>query len=86
MTWDGRFEGILRKNLPYLSDDEPIRGDLRLFDLGLDSIGVVELLATLEREYSVRFVDDALSMETFATPDTLWGELSTMIGAVTYDD
>lgn len=86
MMWDGRFEGILRKNLPYLSDDEQIRGDLRLFDLGLDSIGVVELLAMLEREYNVRFVDDALSMETFATPNTLWGELSKMIGAVAYDD
>jgi acyl carrier protein len=81
IVWDNRFEEILRKHLSYLPTDEPLRGDTHLFDFGLDSIGVAELLAMLERAYGVRFVDDALSMETFATPETLWGELSKMIGA-----
>ncbi|MDL4817265.1 acyl carrier protein [Actinomadura opuntiae] len=79
--WDSRFEEILRGHLPYLSAGDPLRGDTRLFDLGLDSIGVVEVLAALERTYNVRFTDDALNMENFATPDTLWGELSKMIEA-----
>jgi acyl carrier protein len=62
--WDPQFEDILRKYLPYLPAGEPISGDMSLFDAGLDSIGAAELLSVVERTYNVRFVDDALSMET----------------------
>ncbi len=79
--WDDQFEELLRKHLSYLSADEPLRPDTRLFDFGLDSIGVAELLSLLERTYEVRFLDDALSMQTFATPDTLWTMLSKMIAS-----
>jgi hypothetical protein len=43
---------------------------------------VVELLATLESGYDVRFRDDALTMETFATPGVLWGVLSSMLSVL----
>lgn len=76
--WDEQFEEILRPYLPFLPADEELSGETNLRDLGLDSLGTVELLASLENAYDVRFVDDALSMETFASPGVLWGTLSKM--------
>ncbi|MFC4049738.1 acyl carrier protein [Actinomadura syzygii] len=77
--WDSRFEEILRGRLPFLEEEEKVGEDLSLRDFGLDSMGAVELLASLERAYSVRFVDDALDMANFATPGVLWTTLSKMI-------
>ncbi|WP_394296736.1 acyl carrier protein [Nocardiopsis gilva] len=41
-------------------------------------MGTVELLAQLEAAYDVRFVDEALTMETFASPGVLWKTLQEM--------
>jgi acyl carrier protein len=74
--WDKRFEEVLRGYLPHLPDGEPLAGGSALRELGLDSIAMVELLSVLERAYSVRLADEALSTETFQTPETLWRALS----------
>ncbi|GAA4526113.1 phosphopantetheine-binding protein [Amycolatopsis samaneae] len=79
--WDDRFENILRKYLPFLSDDETLAKETSLRDLGLDSLGTVELLSSLEGTYGVRFVDEALTMETFATAGVLWDTLAELRGA-----
>ncbi|GAA3854111.1 phosphopantetheine-binding protein [Streptomyces sedi] len=79
--WDEQFEAIVRKHLPFLGGDEELAGGASLRDLGLDSLGTVELLSALENEYELRFVDDALTLETFATPDRLWSTLSELRGA-----
>ena len=79
--WDDRFEEILRDYLPFLAPGEPLGEDVSLRDLGLDSISTVELLAILENTYDVRFLDDVLSMETFATPAVLWSALSRLAEA-----
>ena len=76
--WDEQFEELLRRYLPFLSAGEALDRDTSLRDIGLDSLGTVELLASLEGAYGVRFVDEALSMETFATPAVLWTTLSAM--------
>ncbi|WP_422752549.1 phosphopantetheine-binding protein [Micromonospora sp. WMMD708] len=78
--WDQRFEAILRQHLPFLDPEETLLAGTSLRDSGLDSLAMVELLATLESEYDVRFVDEAMSMETFATPQTLWSVLTDMRG------
>jgi acyl carrier protein len=72
MTWDQRFEELLREYLPFLDDDEPLEDGTDLRGGGLDSLGAVELLGSLESAYDVRFVDEALSLDTFATPAVLW--------------
>ena len=77
--WDHQFEELLRTYLPFLAADEILAGDTSLRDLGLDSLGTVELLAALEARYDVRFLDDALSLETFATPGVLWAALSAIL-------
>jgi nodulation protein F len=78
VQWDGRFETLLRRHLPFLGANDQLSTDASLRDLGLDSMGVVELLADLESGYAVRFRDEALTMATFATPGVLWGVLSAM--------
>ncbi|MCX5138799.1 MULTISPECIES: acyl carrier protein [unclassified Streptomyces] len=73
--WDEQFDILLRKQLSFLPPDEPITEDMRLRDYGLDSLGMIELLAGLEAAYDVRFRDEALSLEIFETPDVLWDAL-----------
>ncbi|KOT95438.1 MULTISPECIES: acyl carrier protein [Streptomyces] len=76
--WDEQFEEALRRHLPFLAPDEPLEPDTSLRELGLDSLGTVELLAHLESSYDTRFQDDALSLESFATPAVLWETLRVM--------
>ncbi|MEV4320041.1 acyl carrier protein [Actinocrispum sp. NPDC049592] len=78
-TWDGGFEQILRRYLPFLPSDQALTSQSGLRDLGLDSFGTVELLADLESAYRVRFRDEALSLATFATPGVLWTTLSALL-------
>ncbi|MFI6644817.1 phosphopantetheine-binding protein [Streptomyces sp. NPDC050504] len=77
--WDQNFEDLLRGFLPFIGADEPLTEDAPLRDLGLDSLGIVELLAALEGGYDVRFQDDALGRETFETPGVLWKVLSGLL-------
>jgi acyl carrier protein len=74
--WNEKFQALLRAHLPFLPDDEELRPDLDLRDFGLDSMGVVDLLVSLEAEFDIRFADDALSMETFASPGVLWAAMA----------
>jgi acyl carrier protein len=73
--WNEQFEVLLRTHLPFLPDDEKLHPELDLREFGLDSMGVVDLLVSLESEYCVRLTDDILSMDTFATPGVLWAAL-----------
>jgi len=81
VMWDDQFEQLLRSHLPFLSAAEPLDADAALVDLGLDSLGKVELLGSLEDAYDIRFMDEALSVETFETPETLWTALAGMLRA-----
>ncbi|MEV0805996.1 acyl carrier protein [Micromonospora sp. NPDC050200] len=77
---DERFEGMLRGYLAFLSPTDTLTEDTPLRDFGLDSMATVELISDLESAYQVRFVDDLLSLENFATPGTIWASL-TALGA-----
>ena len=74
--WDKQFENMLRQYLFFLSADQELRPDLDLREFGLDSLGVVDLLVSLECTYGVQMTDDLLSMDTFKTPALLWNTLS----------
>ncbi|WP_249714867.1 acyl carrier protein [Rhizomonospora bruguierae] len=78
-VWDDQFEALLRQFLPFLSPGEALSGDTQLRDLGLDSMGAVELLANLESTYQTRFRDDALNLQNFASPGVLWSTLNRML-------
>ncbi|MEU3220523.1 phosphopantetheine-binding protein [Streptomyces sp. NPDC006971] len=81
--WDDRFEEILRTFLPFLPPQEPLTADTELKDLGLDSLGTVQLLGTLEETYQVRFLDSALTMDTFRTAGVLWKTVEGMLQRTT---
>lgn len=76
--WDEKFENLLRPRLPFLESNDKITDDTDLVDLGLDSLGVVDLFAELEAAYEVRFTDEVLVMSNFATPGTLWKTIESL--------
>ncbi len=78
--WD-EFEQTVRQHLPYLQGDEPLSPDAELRDYGLDSMATVELLSAIESRFQVKFRDDALRMENFRTPSTLFSTLSASLGS-----
>jgi acyl carrier protein len=73
--WDEKFETLLRHHLPFLPEDEDLYQGLDLREFGLDSLGVVDLLVSLESSYGVQLTDDILSKDTFTTPAALWDAL-----------
>lgn len=81
--WDERFEALLRSHLPFLEVTEELVGDLNLREFGLDSLGVVDLLVSLEEAYDVRLRDEDLTMDTFASPSVLWATLHRLSNATT---
>jgi acyl carrier protein len=79
---DEKFDEILRRQLPFVTPKDTLTEDTKLRDFGLDSMGTVQLIADLETEYGIRFVDDLLSLDTFATPGMIWAGIAEM-GAIT---
>lgn len=77
--WDDQFEQTVRPFLPFLPPQEPLLPDAELRDLGLDSLGTVQLLGTLEETYQVRFLDGALTMDTFRSAGVLWATVESML-------
>jgi acyl carrier protein len=77
-AWDSEFEAVIRSVLPDLSPLEPLRPETDLSLIGLDSMRTVELLISLEDQYSVTFPDEALQQTTFSTPAALWATISTL--------
>jgi acyl carrier protein len=62
---------ILRTHLR-LADDRPeIPMDARLEDLGLDSMGAINVLLDIEDTFDVSFPDEMLTEETFRTAASL---------------
>jgi len=72
------FQTILRAHLPYVDSGELGAAD-ELASLGLDSMGVVALLADFEDGYGIELPDDILNEETFATVGSLWQALSALV-------
>ncbi|MDT0319786.1 acyl carrier protein [Streptomyces millisiae] len=73
--WDNSYEEILRRHLPFLSDEEELESETNLRDYGLDSLAMVELLSAIEGFYGTRLAEDALTLETFETAGSLWRAL-----------
>ncbi|MFI9589350.1 condensation domain-containing protein [Nonomuraea sp. NPDC052265] len=73
--WDEQFEALLRGVLRFLPEEEDLRSDLELAEFGLDSLGTVELLTSLEAAYDIEMSDELLAFETFATAGSLWQQI-----------
>lgn len=78
------FQAILRTHLPFADNGELI-GEESLSDLGLDSMGLVALMADLEDQYDVELPDEFVAESTFETVASLWGALL-VLSASYHDD
>lgn len=72
------FRKTLLAHLPYAESDELTETD-DLAALGLDSMGVVQLLTDIEESYQVELPDELLSEETFMTVGSLWQAVSEVV-------
>lgn len=72
-----KFQDILRPHLPY-ADSADLASTHELASLGLDSMGVVQLLTDLEEGYEVELPDEILNEETFETVGSLWRAVSAL--------
>ncbi|MEU6854789.1 phosphopantetheine-binding protein [Actinacidiphila alni] len=72
------FQDVLLPRLPYAEGDE-LSPDADLAALGLDSMGVVQLLADLEDHFGVELDDELLTEETFATVGSLWATVADFV-------
>ncbi|MFE0650153.1 phosphopantetheine-binding protein [Streptomyces sp. NPDC059534] len=79
------FQDMVRPFLPYADAGELGASD-ELAALGLDSMGVVQLLAALEEGYDLEFADEALNQDTFATIGSLWQTVSEALPAGQHGD
>jgi acyl carrier protein len=68
---EATFESALRRNLPQLAGMEQITDETPLRDVGLDSLGMVNLLLDLEETFSVLFDDADLDQSAFETIGSL---------------
>lgn len=78
MTWQPTFETLVRANAPLLPASKILDADIPLRDLGIDSMGTVQLLVEVETEFGVAFPDELLTPETFETPASLWRALESI--------
>jgi len=76
--WDPKFEDAVRRVVPDLPADLPLRPETDLRDHGLDSVLVVGLVIELENAYDVRFPDELLVPETCRSLDRLWTTVDTL--------
>lgn len=65
-----RFEQCLRRHLRLVKPDS-INYDLKLVQLGLDSMTAVALLLDMEKTFNIRFPDDMIVEGTFRTAGAL---------------
>ncbi|PWI44823.1 phosphopantetheine-binding protein [Streptomyces sp. ICBB 8177] len=72
------FQDALLPHLPYAEGGE-LRADDDLAALGLDSMGVVQLLADLEDGFGVELSDELLTEETFSTVGALWAAVEEFV-------
>lgn len=79
------FRKTLLTHLPYAdSDDFAATDDLAA--LGLNSMGVVQLLTDLEETFGLELPDELITEETFGTVGSLWGVVGQLVGADRFAD
>lgn len=72
------FLEILLAHLPYALGDRLAEDD-DLAALGLDSMGVVQLVTDLEESFAFELPDALLTEDTFATAGSLWAALAEFV-------
>jgi len=72
------IEKILMKEVSVIlaSDIDTIGADIPLEDLGIDSLGFVEILVSIEKNFNLRLMESGLTQEDFQTINSLADRIS----------
>ncbi|MEU3463551.1 acyl carrier protein [Streptomyces sp. NPDC006733] len=73
VPWDTAFDEVLRTSLPLLKSGEELLPGTPLSEYGLDSMGMMQLIARLEASHGVSFPPGTMPSGAFANPGVLWG-------------
>ena len=79
------FRKTLLAHLPYAAADELSATD-DLTALGLNSMGVVQLLTDLEETFGLELPDELITEETFETVGSLWEVVGGLVAAERFAD
>jgi acyl carrier protein len=79
------FRKTLLTHLPYADSAEFTAAD-DLAALGLNSMGVVQLLTDLEETFGLELPDELITEETFGTVGSLWEVVGRLVGADRFAD
>jgi acyl carrier protein len=71
-NWDAEFESLVRDALPLLPAEAPLEPELSTVEAGLDSLGIVRLLTSLEEKYDISVPGEMVHSDMFSTPAALW--------------
>jgi acyl carrier protein len=63
---------ILRAEARFLAADADITPDMSLASLGIDSLGLIDLVVRIEDEFDLEIPPEHITPETFATPASIW--------------
>lgn len=70
---------IVRPNLKFASTDGPIDHSDSLGELGLDSLGSIEVLSQLEAHFEIYIPDESIDENTFDSIESLTGLIDPLI-------
>ncbi|RPF24862.1 acyl carrier protein [Streptomyces sp. TLI_185] len=74
--WNARFETILRQGLPGLGKDRAPAVDVPMEAYGLDSMGLISIVSSLESAYCVSLAGQVTVPVRTLTAGDLWGIVS----------
>jgi acyl carrier protein len=66
------LEKILRTHARFIPNNADISSDMSLASLGIDSLGIIDLVVKLEGEFDLEIPPEHITPETFATPASIW--------------
>lgn len=62
---------MLRSHARFIAADADITADMPLASLGVDSLGLIELVGQIEDQFDLEIPAEQITPETFATPASI---------------
>jgi acyl carrier protein len=73
------FEDVVLSHLPEVTDRGAFDTQTPLGSLGLDSMGMIALMAGLESAFDFTFPEEDVTTEAFYNTDSLWSVVSRLL-------